>query len=198
MNLKEFLSKEFHGEIFDDEASLKKASRDASLLEVRPELVAVPRNVEELKELVQFAAYRKKDFPNLSLTARAGGTDMTGGPLNESIIVDFKNFAGIKNIDARSREAVVLPGTFYRDFEAETRKFGLIMPSYPASREICTVGGMVANNAGGEKTLRWGKTENFVKKLKVVFSDGNEYEIKPLDRRGLEVKMGQNNFEGHV
>ena len=227
MDLKELLSKEFHGEILDDEASLRRASRDASLLEVRPQLVAVPRNVEELKELVQFAGYRKKDFPNLSLTARAGGTDMTGGPLNESIIVDFTKYFSSRSpapkmkvlgsprsarpdfhfrsgvapaikVDVKRHEATVLPGAYYRDFEAETLKYGLIMPSYPASREICTVGGMVANNAGGEKTLRWGKTENFVRKLKAVFSDGKEYEILPLDRRGLEVKMAQKDFEGQI
>src|SRR3546814_9332269 len=51
------------------------------------------------------------------------------------------------------------PGVFYRDFEKETLKHGLIFASYPASREICAIGGIVNNNAGGEKSLQYGKTE---------------------------------------
>jgi FAD/FMN-containing dehydrogenase len=72
------------------------------------------------------------------------------------------------------------------------------MPSYPASRDLCTVGGMVANNSGGEKSLEYGKVQNFVNELKVVLSDGNEYTVKPLDRVGLIKKMAQKNFEGRV
>ena len=77
-------------------------------------------------------------------------------------------------------------------------KKNLLLPSYPASREICTVGGMVANNSGGEKTLKYGKTEDYVNELKVIFSDGNEYTVKPLNKVELEAKMAKNNFEGNL
>jgi len=70
------------------------------------------------------------------------------------------------------------------------------LPSYPASREICTVGGIVANNAGGEKSLAYGKTEDYIDSLKIILSDGQEYLIKPLDRAGLDAKMAQTDFEG--
>ena len=70
------------------------------------------------------------------------------------------------------------------------------MPSFPASREICTVGGMVATNAGGEKTLAYGKTNRYVKGLKVILSDGREYAIMPLAQYELEAKLKLDNFEG--
>ena len=68
---------------------------------------------------------------------------------------------------------------YYRDFEKLTLARGLLLPSYPASKNICALGGMVANNSGGEKTLFYGKTADYVAALKVVLADGKEYEINP-------------------
>lgn len=87
---------------------------------------------------------------------------------------------------------------FYRDFEKETLKHGLLMPSYPASREIATIGGMVANNAGGEKTLAYGKTEDYVENLKVVLADGEEHSFGPLTHSQLQVKLQEPGFEGDI
>jgi FAD/FMN-containing dehydrogenases len=72
------------------------------------------------------------------------------------------------------------------------------MPTYPASRDLCTVGGMVANNAGGERSIEFGKTEDFVDELKVVFADGVERVVKPITRAELVKKMAQKDFEGKV
>ncbi|MEK7498325.1 MAG: FAD-binding oxidoreductase, partial [Patescibacteria group bacterium] len=94
--------------------------------------------------------------------------------------------------------ARVQPGMFYRDFDKETKKHDLFMPSYPASREICTVGGMVANNSGGEKTLVYGQTIRYVNSLKVVLQDGNEYAFRALNKDELEGKMQLHTFEGKV
>lgn len=185
------------GEITSDDKELLAYSRDASIFEVKPQWVIKPKDVEDIKSLVKFVASNKPSDPNLSLTARAAGSDMTGGPLNESIILDFMaHFNKIHEIGADF--AVVEPGVFYRDFEKETLKKNLLLPPYPASREICTVGGMVANNAGGEKSLRYGKTEDYVEELNVVLGDGEEYVLKALTPEELEQKKSQDNFEGEV
>jgi FAD/FMN-containing dehydrogenase len=136
-------------------------------------------------------------MPELSLTARSAGTDMSGGAINESIIVDFKKyFTTIGEVTATS--ARVQPGVMYRDFEAETLKHKALMPSYPASRDLCTVGGMVSNNSGGEKSLEYGKTHRFLNEIKVIFADGIERTVKPLNRPQLDAKMAQQDFEGYV
>src|SRR4029079_12982819 len=77
-------------------------------------------------------------------------------------------------------------------------KEGYIFPSYPASREICTMGGIVSNNSAGELTLSYGQTKRYVKRLKVILSDGNEYEVKPLNNEQLQNKISQNDFEGNL
>ncbi len=194
------------GEVSADPATLERASTDASIFKVTPLAVIAPKDVNDVKALVKFVSRRRKPPTShhlspksyvLSLTARSGGTDMTGGPLTDSLVVDFtKHFNRIKKV---AREyAVVEPGVFYRDFEKETDARGVMLPSYPASKSICTVGGMVANNSGGEKTLAYGKTEDYVKELKAVFADGNEYTVKSLTKSELAQKIKLTTFEGEI
>lgn len=172
-------------------------SRDASIFEVEPNTVVKPKNADDIRKLVKFVNENKTGDPELSLTARAAGSDMSGGPLNDSIIVDFANFNKVIEVNGEGW-AVTEPGVYYRDFEKATLEKGWLLPSYPASRELCMVGGMVANNAGGEKSLKYGKTENYVEELNIILSDGNEYVLKALTINELAQKKSQNNFEGEI
>ncbi|MFZ3043610.1 MAG: FAD-binding oxidoreductase, partial [Minisyncoccia bacterium] len=90
------------------------------------------------------------------------------------------------------------PGVFYRDFEKATLEKGLILPSYPASREICAMGGIVANNSGGERTLAYGKTEKYVEELDVVLSDGSQTTFKALTPTEVEEKKNLQTLEGSI
>jgi len=192
-NIKEI----FKGEVNSDVKTLDTYSRDASILEVKPELVLFPKDTEDLKKLVKFVGENKADNPSLSITARSAGTCMSGGSLSESIILDMtKYFGGILSVS--EDEATALPGTFYRDFEVKTLEKNAILPSYTASKMLNTVGGMVANNSAGEKTLAYGKTEEYVKEMKMVFADGNEYTTKPLNKEELERKIAQGDYEGNI
>jgi FAD/FMN-containing dehydrogenase len=187
----------FKGEIDDSDEKRDFYSHDASMFEIKPQLVVAPKDSSDVQKLLKLASESKKTMPELSITARSAGTDMSGGAINEGIIVDFnKHFTKIHSIEPE--EAHVQPGVFYRDFDTATRAKGLIMPSFPASRDLCTVGGMVANNAGGEKSLEFGKVEKFVNELKVVFADGKEYTVRPLNRAQLVKKMAQKDFEGKM
>jgi FAD/FMN-containing dehydrogenase len=187
----------FEGEADVSEETREFYSHDASLFEIKPELVVFPKNAADIERLVKAVNKHKKAIPGLSLTARSGGTCMSGGAINESVIVDFNKHMTAIGM-ATPTEASAQPGTFYRDYEKATLEKGSLMPSYPASRELCTIGGMVNNNAGGEKSLEFGKTERFVKQLKVVFTDGKEYVVRPLTKAELDRKMAQGDFEGNV
>ncbi|MEX2007574.1 MAG: FAD-binding oxidoreductase [Candidatus Levyibacteriota bacterium] len=179
-----------------DDATLTEFSHDASLFEVKPQVIVYPKDEKDVSELVKFIAAKKKDYPDLSLTARSGGTDMSGGSINDSIIVNFKYFNNTPAV--KGNIATTEPGVYYRDFEKETLKQGLIFASYPASREICAMGGIVNNNAGGEKSLQYGKTERYVRRAKVVLSDGSANEFKPLNEAQLKQKMELKTLEGEI
>jgi FAD/FMN-containing dehydrogenase len=187
----------FVGEIDNSEATLDLYSHDASMFELRPQLVVMPRDTKDVQTLVKLVGDKKHEMPGLSVTARSAGTCMSGGAINDSVIVDFsKHFTGIEKISATSAQAQ--PGVFYRDFEPETLKHGALMPTYPASRDLATIGGMVNNNSGGEKSLEFGKTEDFVTQLDFVFADGVKRTVKPLNKLELRDKMHQKDFEGTV
>lgn len=196
-NLLSSLKNIIKGDVETDSQTLNLYSHDASLFEVEPQAVVFPKDVEDVKNLVKFVNQNKRVYSSLSLTARSAGTDMGGGSINDSIIVEFnKYFNHIKNVSDYA--AISEPGVFYRDFEKETLRHGLIFPSYPASKEICAIGGIVNNNSGGEKSLEYGKTEKYVEELKVILSDGNEYIFKPLNDKELQDKLTLNSFEGEI
>ena len=190
------LKKLIKGDVLTDEKTLFEYSHDASLFEVKPQVVVFPKDTEDLKALVKFVAENKKNNPTLSLTGRSAGTDMSGGSINDSILVAFQKY--FNHVTVNKDIATTEPGVYYRDFEKETLKNNLIFPSYPASREICAMGGIVNNNSGGEKSLEYGTTQEYVKRVKVVLSDGNVYELKPLNQKELDQKIKQNDFEGEI
>ena len=196
----------FKGDIEDSEETLVKYSHDASLLEVRPKLVLFPKDSEDVKNLVQWVKENKdkyadqkrnKDFVNLSITARCAGTDMSGGAIGESLILDFTRHMN-KLIVFSGNTITVQPGMFYRDFEKITLEKGLILPCYTASKSLNAMGGMYGNNSAGERTLKYGQTENYIVYAKVVFADGKEYVVKLLTQNELVKKIAQNDFEGNV
>ena len=194
--IKQALSqRKFSGDIEDSPEKLEFYSHDASMFELKPKLIISPKTAEDVVTAVQIVAERKAHDPHLSLTARSAGTDMSGAAINDSIIVDFNKHLN-KFIKLGKTTATVQPGMFFRDFDQHTGD--MLLPTYPASRDLCTVGGMVNNNSGGEKSLEFGKTEKYVPHLKFVFADGVEREVKPLDKKELDAKMKQKDFEGKV
>lgn len=185
------------GEVLVDDENLAKFSHDTSIFEVRPKAVVCIRNSSDVEKLVRFVLDNKKDNPGLSLTARAAGTDMTGGPLTESILLSAtQNLNQLKEIG--NDYVIVQPGLYYRDLEKALNPKNMWYPPYPASKELCAMGGVINNNSGGEKTLQYGKTKDYVLGLNMVLSDGKSYWVEKLDKNGLESKMKQKNFEGEV
>lgn len=197
MNLASELRAIVRGDVDTREETLRFHSRDASIFHVRPQVVVFPKDAADVAAVVKFANEHRDE--KVSITARSGGTDMSGGALGESIILNFGRYMHkLGPIDHTHHLATAEPGVYYRDFEKETLRHNLLMPSYPASREICMIGGIVSNNSGGEKSLTYGKTERYVSEIKTVLSDGNEYRIRPLSVRELQQKMKQKDFEGSV
>jgi len=183
------------GDVHIDDTSRADASHDASLFELKPRAVVAPRDARDVERLVKFATDHVAE--GIQLTARSAGTDMTGGPLTKSVVVRFTDhFTHIRSI--ANGQAVVEPGVYYRDFERATLKENLLLPSFPASREICTVGGMANNNSGGERSLVYGKTNQYIESLKVVLADGKEHTLRALSEKELAKKKQQNDFEGKL
>jgi len=196
-DLKNKLDEAVRGEVENDAETLKVASRDTSLFIRIPELVVYPEDSNDVSELVRAVRNERERGTEVSVTARSGGTDMSGGPLTTSIVVNFMKHMNHMG-EVGENFAITQPGVYYRDFEKATMEKGLMLPSYPASREIAAMGGIVANNSGGERTLRYGKTEKYVEELDVVLSDGSRASFRALTPAELEEKKKLQTLEGKI
>lgn len=198
MTLRERIAPLIKGDVLDDETSLSRYSRDTSIFERKPAVVVFPKDADDVAAVVRFAREAKQRGEDLSIAPRSAGTDMTGGPLTDSIALVFTRYMNTVR-EVGSDYAITEPGVYYRDFERHTLEgAGALMPSYPASRELCAVGGMIGNNAGGELTLKYGQTRKYVRQLEVVLSDGTRTTLRPLSAQELAAKEAQQDLEGSI
>lgn len=174
------LQSQIQGEVIFDEETLLKYSHDTSLFEIKPMAVIYPKNSLDISHIIKFVQDNKLKIPQLAITPRSGGSDMTGGAIGQGLIIDVTRHLNAFEIDNIKHTAHVQPGVFYRDFEPESLKDNLIMPVYPASKNLAAFGGMISNNCAGEKSLQYGQMRNFVTDLKVILSNGKEYQFKEL------------------
>jgi FAD/FMN-containing dehydrogenase len=195
--LKDALASAMKGEVTDEEGARRGASRDTSLFSRMPSLIAYPQDADDVSAIVKEIGRARSAGADISLAARSGGTDMSGGPLTTGVVVSFTehmNHLGEVGDDYATTE----PGVYYRDFEKATLAKGLILPSYPASRGIAAMGGIVSNNSGGERTLKYGKTERYVESVDVVLSDGSQVTFGPLTPAELKEKKKLDTLEGSI
>ncbi len=197
IDLKKALEGRVRGEVTDEEGARREASRDTSLFMRMPELVVYPEDAADVSAIVKEVGRAREAGATVSLAARAAGTDMSGGPLTTGVVVSFTKHMN-KVLEVGDSFAVTEPGVYYRDFEKATLEKDLLLPSYPASREIAAMGGIVANNSGGERTLEYGQTERYVEELDVVLSDGSPATFKALTPAELEEKKKLQTLEGAI
>lgn len=187
------------GTVTDSSDALNHFSTDASIFSVRPQAVVYPQNTADIRKVVQFLYDRAERDPDkkLSLTARGLGTDLGGGALGEGLqLVLSAHMNNIIKLDGNN--IVVQPGLLYRTLQETLQSHGRFLPPYPASIDYSTIGGAVANNASGEKTIKYGDTKNFVTGLKVVLSDGSIVETERISARELNRRKGRDSLEGKI
>ncbi|MCB9820637.1 FAD-binding oxidoreductase [Candidatus Nomurabacteria bacterium] len=197
------LKNQIEGDILTDDTTLKKYSTDASLFEVRPQIVIFPKNKEDIEKILKTVNKENENIGSgdkkYSVTIRSAGTCMAGGSLNDSIILDVTKYINkLEKPDVEKKEVYFEPGLYYRDFEKEMNKYGLMYPAFPASKDLCAMGGIIGNNGAGEKTLKYGKAENFIEELDTVLSDGSTATFKEISIDEARQKGEQDNLEGKI
>jgi glycolate oxidase len=134
-----------------------------------PEVVVLPRTTEEVAAMMRIATEHR-----LPVTPRAGGTGLSGGalPVHGGILFSCHRMNRILEIDRENLIGVVEPGVITQVFQEEVEKVGLYYPPDPASRGSCTLGGNVAENAGGPHAVKYGVTKDYVMGVEAVLPDG--------------------------
>ena len=172
-------------------------STDGSVFTLRPKVVVYPRNTNDIRKLARFTWQLAERGHVVPITARGKGTDQAGAAIGEGIVVVFP--AHMNKILEIDREMVtVQPGIIYSKLEQALHTHYKFLPPYPSSIEYSTIGGAVANNASGEKSLKYGDTREFTKGLNVVLANGELIETRQLSKRELNKKKGLTTMEGEI
>lgn len=187
------------GEVHSSAAAREAYSKDASIFKVHPLAVLLPADVSDLATIIHYANTTNKQGGKVTLAARNGGTCMSGGSLTEGFVLDISShFNRIGAVDTFHKTIVVQAGVMHKEVEKAASAHGLIFAPYTSSKDLCGIGGMIGNNASGELSLMYGPTSSNVLSLKVILSDGKEYEFKPLTRTQLKKKLELMTFEGDI
>ncbi len=157
------------GRVSTDKEELFCYGFDASSTEGAPSAVVRPLNIKEISEVAAFAFEN-----NTPIVPRGAGTGMTGGavPLKDSIVISLEGMNRIIEIDEKNMVATVEPGVINSHLQEKVEEKGLFYPPDPASMNFCTLGGNVAENAGGPRAIKYGVTKDYVLGLEAVLPDG--------------------------
>jgi FAD/FMN-containing dehydrogenase len=158
----------FRGAFREDDLARAVYSEAAGIGREIPSAVAVPVDAADVVALVVWAA-----ATGTALVARGSGSSMAGGAIGSGVVVDLSRIKHLSRIDENARTVWVDPGVVWSTLDVAARRKGLRLPVDPSSGSFCTLGGMVATNASGARTLRHGPTRAWVNAVDCVFSDGD-------------------------
>lgn len=194
-----YLQEHLTGEVMTSADARKYFSTDGSVFQVTPSIIVYPRNENDVRKATRFTWQLAERGRIIPITARGSGTDQGGASLGAGIMLVFPaHMNKVLELDAKSGSVAIEPGLNYAKLQQTLHTHGRFLPPFPASLEYSTVGGAIANNAGGEKSVKYGDTLNYTKSLRVVLANGEVLETKRLSKRELSKKMGLSTFEGEI
>ncbi len=179
--------------VLTEELDLMYYSYDSSFytkLEPKnPTAVVFPSSTEEVQKIILFAHEN-----NINIIPRGAGTGETGGciAIEGGIVLDLCRFNEIVEIDTENMQVVIRPGIIHAELNQALAKHNLFFPPDPGSSQMCTVGGMVANNASGLRAVKYGATEQYILGLEVVMPNGEIITTGGVKSKAIKSVSGLN------
>jgi FAD/FMN-containing dehydrogenase len=175
------LERQIEGEVRFDTVSRALYSTDASVYQIQPLGVVVPRTREDVVRVVEIAARHR-----VSITARGGGTSQAGQAIGAGLQLDTSKYLNrVLELNVAERWAWIEPGVVLDELNAQLKAHGLRFAPDISTASRATVGGMIANNSSGARSVLYGKTIDHVLEQIVVLSDASIAHFRPLDADGL-------------
>ena len=192
--LVETLRAQVSGEVRFDEMTRALYSTDASIYQIEPIGVVIPKSAEDVIAVVEAA--NSYDVPVLP---RGGGTSLAGQTVGHALVIDFsKHMRDVLEVNREERWARVQPGIVLDVLNDGLKPQGLMFAPDPSTSDRGNVGGALGNNSCGAHSIVWGKTVDNVLEMDVVLSDGQTARFSRLDGAGLEAKMRATGLEGDI
>ncbi|HTD32695.1 MAG TPA: FAD-binding oxidoreductase, partial [Candidatus Elarobacter sp.] len=171
------LRAETRGEVAFDRLTRGLYATDASIYQIVPLGVVIPRDAADVEAALAIA--REAGVP---VTARGGGTSQCGQTVNSGLIVDVsRHMRELVSLDTTKRRALVQPGLVLDALNRELKRHGLFFPVDPSTASRATIGGMTANNSSGARSIRYGIMADNVAAIDAVLADGTRARFGPVD-----------------
>jgi FAD/FMN-containing dehydrogenase len=194
-----YLQGHIAGEVTSNPDARRYFAHDASILEIVPTAIVYPRNENDVRKSIRFAWQLAGRGRKLPITPRGMGSGTSGSAIGSGIVLVFPaHMNKVVSLDTKKRTMSAQPGANFGALLQMLQTHGLFLPPYPASKDYATIGGAVANNAIGEKSVKYGAMADFVQSLRVVLSNGELIETGPLSQKELSHKMGLQTLEGEI
>jgi FAD/FMN-containing dehydrogenase/Fe-S oxidoreductase len=188
------LEQRIAGEVRFDPMTKVLYSTDASIYEIEPLGVVIPRHTDDVVATIEIAARHR-----VPVLPRGGGTSLAGQSCGRAIHVDVsKHLNGVLEVNPEERWARVQPGIVLDELNAHLRPTGLMFPPDVSTSNRATLGGMIGNNSAGARSILYGKTIDHVRELTVVLSDGQRYCARPLSEAEVATRLRSPGLEGQV
>jgi FAD/FMN-containing dehydrogenase/Fe-S oxidoreductase len=188
------LTKRVEGDVHFDRTSRLLYSTDASMYQIEPIGVVVPRHKGGVQAVIEIA-----NRFNVPVLPRGGGTSLAGQTVGHAIVLDFSKYMQqVLEVNQEELWCRVQPGLVQDELNAHVRPMGLQFGPDTSTSNRATIGGMIGNNSAGAHSLTYGKTLDHVLDLTVLLSDGSEVVLKDLSAESLEDKRRADTSEGRI
>src|SRR6185436_4313290 len=182
------------GDVLSDDASLGMYATDASFYQIKPLVVLLPKDEEDVRVATKIAS-----DSGVSILPRGGGTSLAGQTVGKALVIDFSKYMNkILEFNREEKWVRVQPGLVRDELNAEVFKFGLHFSPDPATANRANVGGMVGNNSSGTKSILFGKTVDHILEARVLLAGGEELHLKECSAAEYDQKAKLQNREGEI
>lgn len=194
-----YLQQHLMGEVLTSDSARDFFATDASILQLRPMMVVYPRSTSDVRKVARFCWQLAEKGHTLPITARGSGTDQSGAAIGKGVVLALTAHMGrILELDTKQRLVRIEPGINFKSLQETLHTHGLFLPPYPASYKYSSVGGAIANNTAGEKSLKYGPMRDWVERLEVVLANGEVIQTGRISKRELNKKKGLATMEGEI
>jgi FAD/FMN-containing dehydrogenase/Fe-S oxidoreductase len=188
------LRRESRAEVYFDRPTRGLYSTDASLYQIEPLGVVVPRTASDVVATVSIAAEER-----IAILPRGAATSLSGQTVGAAIVIDFSKYLNrIGVVDRDAMTVRVEPGVVLDQLNAHLKPLGLMFGPDVSTSDRATLGGMIGNNSAGARSLRYGKTVDHIRWLGVVLSEGAAASFGPLEHQELQAVSARNDRIGQI